>query len=187
MTSAGGFLPLHVLDYNEVIDKQPLTSVVNMLLDIYNEGAAVAALDGTFPHHRIITKLCLTDVKRLVEAHPAALSINADHLGNPLCQAATRVDAEGLAVVQYLYEKRPEIIMEGAPGSEWFPLHYAARDGSLEIMKFLLSKYPKPRPSAPISERSFIVLCMKMIRNTHFGTKKCCEFYFTATQKRPVN
>jgi ankyrin repeat protein len=138
-----GHLPLHVLATCSAKNAATL-EVVQLLLGAYKEAASVTSnTDGLLPLHRAAQNLDLSSIKCIFEAYPLAISrYTISSHGPPLRWASKRRDAEGLEVVQYLYEKAPEMasLQIGDDGS--LPAHHAAAFGSIDILKYLLQMYP---------------------------------------------
>jgi ankyrin repeat protein len=111
MISRDGKLPLHVICDNAAHGHR-LNAVLILLLEAYKMGTSVVDDMGCLPLHRAAHKLDVTAVRVVLEANPSALAKSSQHYGNPLCNAAGPTDPEGLAVVQYLYEQRPDSISE---------------------------------------------------------------------------
>lgn len=146
-----GNTPLHLLfvDFSNrnIIDPQDIDVIVRTLLEIAPQVLASSSnLEGSTPLHIACTTpetmIAPNSLVQLIAANPSSgARINSRN------QTALRLHCQRLnasvEVARILYDANPDaiLILDGEDG--WAPIHYAAANANLELIRFLVRRKPE--------------------------------------------
>eukprot|EP00980_Cylindrotheca_fusiformis_P022957 scaffold9951_cov146-Cylindrotheca_fusiformis.AAC.1 len=149
-----GNTPLHLLfmdfsNHHTIMDPKDIDTIVQMLLEVSTSPQTMAGasnLEGSTPLHLACTTpetmMATSTLRQLITANPiCAMKINnRNQTALRLhCQRGSHASVE---VAQLLLDANPDAIsiLDGEDG--WAPIHYAAANANLELIRYLVRRIP---------------------------------------------
>lgn len=129
----GGRLPIHKLCDNYGMDKDASLEILRFILNIDPNFLQMRDIEGNLPIHEAARSMPASFCKVMMDAYPESLKL-ANHRGKlPIHLACglgnSSYKEDPVDKVRFMLQLYPELSNMGEEGSNWLPIHNAARQG----------------------------------------------------------
>ena len=148
---AGGKLPIHKLCDNYGMDEKASLEILRFMLSIDPSFPTMEDIDGSLPMHEAAIYMPGSFCKVLMDAYPESLKVFNNrgklpiHLACGLGNSSFQEDP--VHKIDYMLSLYPELSKMGEVGSNWLPIHNAARQGggiaSIKSLELLIKHDPE--------------------------------------------